>query len=120
MAFHGYVRVTKDLDILFENSSQNIQRLKSVLNEFGFSSDGLSDVAFSEQGKIIRMGVSPAMIELINAISGVSFKTAWKNRIKGKYGTATAFFLSKPDLLKNKKASSRPQDLADVAELKSI
>ncbi|MGA2508239.1 MAG: DUF6036 family nucleotidyltransferase [Chitinispirillaceae bacterium] len=120
VAFYGYVRVTKDLDILFHNSPQNIQRLKSALNGFGFPADGLSDVAFSEKGKIIRMGVSPVMIELINAISGVSFETAWKNRVKGEYGRTKVFYLSKPDLLKNKSASGRPQDLADVAELKSL
>lgn len=120
VAFYGYVRLTKDLDILFHNSPQDIQRLKSALNGFGFPAHGLSDVAFSEKGKIIRMGVSPVMIELINAISGVSFETAWKNRVKGEYGRTKVFYLSKPDLLKNKSASGRPQDLADVAELKSL
>ena len=113
VAFHGYVRATKDMDILFHNSGKNIQRLKQVLNEFGFPADGLSDVAFSEQGKIIRIGVSPVMIELINVISGVSFETAWKNRISGRYGKTTVLYMSKPDLLKNKKASGRPRDLID-------
>jgi hypothetical protein len=120
VAFHGYVRLTKDLDILFKNSPQNIHRLISALNFFGFSTDSLDDVAFSEQGKIIRMGVSPVMIELINVISGVSFETAWENRIKGKYGNVNAWYLSKPDLLKNKKTSGRPQDIADIAELKNL
>jgi hypothetical protein len=66
------------------------------------------------------MGVSPVVIELINAISGVSFQTAWKNRVKGEYGRTRAYYLSKSNLLKNKTVSGRPQDLADVAELKSI
>jgi hypothetical protein len=120
VAFHGYVRATKDIDILFHNSLENIRFLKRVLNEFGFPADSLGDVTFSEQGKIIRMGVSPVMIELINAISGVSFKTAWKNRVSGEYGKTRVWYLSKQDLLKNKKASGRHQDIADVAELKSI
>jgi hypothetical protein len=120
VAFHGYVRATKDIDILFHNSQENIQRLKRALNEFGFPADGLSDVAFSEQGKIIRMGVSPVMIELINTISGVSFKTAWENRVAGMFGKSKIFYLSKPDLLKNKKASGRPRDLLDVDELKRV
>jgi hypothetical protein len=120
VAFHGYVRATKDIDVLFHNSQENIQRIKRALNEFGFPADGLSDVAFSEQGKIIRMGVSPVMIELINTISGVSFKTAWENRVAGMYGKSKIFYLSKPDLLKNKKASGRPRDLLDVDELKRV
>jgi hypothetical protein len=120
VAFHGYVRATKDIDIFFNNSIKNIQRLKLVLNEFGLSDDQLSDVAFSEQGKIIRMGVLPVMIELINTISGVSFKTAWKNRVAGMYGKAKVNYLSKRDLVKNKKASGRPRDLIDVEELKRV
>jgi len=120
VAFHGYVRATKDIDILFNNSTVNIQRLKGVLNTFGFPADSLSDVAFSEKGKIIRMGVAPVMIELINAISGVSFETAWKNRITGRYGKTDVYYLSKSDLLKNKKASGRPRDLLDIDELKRV
>jgi len=62
--------------------------------------------------------MSPVMIELVNVISGVSFKTAWKNRVTGVYGKTKVFYLSKPDLLKNKKAAGRPRDILDVAELK--
>jgi hypothetical protein len=120
VAFHGYVRATKDLDILFNNSPPNILRLKQVLNDFGFPVDNLKHVAFSGQGQIIRMGVSPVMIELINAISGVSFKTAWTNRVAGVYGKTKVWYLSKPDLMKNKKASGRPRDIADVEELKRV
>jgi len=120
VAFHGYVRATKDLDILFYNSRPNIQFIKQALNEFGFPVADLHDVAFSEQGKIIRMGVAPVMIELINVISGVSFKTAWKNKVTGVYGKTKVFYISKPDLMKNKKASGRPRDIADVEELKRV
>lgn len=120
VAFHGHVRATKDMDILFKDSPKNILKLRTVLNQFGFPSNSLDDVAFSEQGKIIRMGVSPVMIELINSISGVSFETAWKNKVQGPYGNSKVNFISMQDLLKNKKASGRPQDLADVAELKKI
>jgi hypothetical protein len=120
VAFYGHVRMTKDLDVLFRNAPQNIQKLISVLSQFGFSADSLDEVAFSEQGKIIRMGVSPVMIELINTISGVSFEAAWKNRVRGPYGRIQVNYLSQQNLLKNKKASGRPQDIADVEALKKI
>jgi len=120
VAFHGFVRATKDIDILFHNTQQNIRRLRQALNDFGFSVDNLGDVAFSEQGKIIRIGVAPIMIELINAISGVLFDTAWKNRVRGMYGGTTVYYLSRTDLLRNKKAAGRPRDLLDIQELKQI
>jgi hypothetical protein len=112
--------MTKDLDILFRNTPQNIQKLRTALKKFGFTVDNLEDVAFSDQGKVIRIGVSPVMIELINAISGISFETAWQNRVKGPYGNIEVNFLSKQNLLKNKKASGRPQDVADLEALKKI
>jgi hypothetical protein len=120
VAFHGYVRVTKDLDILFRNSIDNIMRLRNALNLFGFPTDSLEDVAFSEEGKIIRMGVSPVLIELINAVSGITFDQIWKNKVSGEYGSVNVFYISLNDLLINKKASGRPQDIADIAELKSL
>ena len=120
VAFHGYVRLTKDLDILFRNSTDNISRIRSALNGFGFPTESLDDVAFSEEGKIIRMGVSPVMIELINAVSGITFDEIWKNKVAGEYGSITVFYISLKDLLINKKASGRPRDIADYEELKSL
>ncbi len=119
VAFYGYVRTTKDLDILFHNTAQNIKRLRTALESFGFKTDALDDVAFSEQGKIIRMGVAPAMIELINAVTGLSFGRIWRNRTMGEYGSITVPFICLQDLLINKQAAGRPQDLADYAELKT-
>ena len=120
VAFHGYVRVTKDLDILFRNSTENIFRIRQALNKFGFPTDSLEDVAFSEEGKVIRMGVSPVMIELINAVSGLSFNEIWENKVTGEYGLVTVSYISLNNLLINKKASGRPQDIADFEELKNL
>jgi hypothetical protein len=36
VAFHGYVRFTKDIDIFFASSPPNIERLRHALAEFGF------------------------------------------------------------------------------------
>lgn len=119
VAYYGYVRVTKDLDILYNNSAENILRLKSALNRFGFPADNLSDVTFSEEGKIIRMGVAPVMIELINAVSGLTFAEIWNNRVFGEYGDVKVNYISFKNLLRNKKASGRPQDIADYKELKN-
>ena len=120
VAFHGYVRVTKDLDILFRNSEDNILRLRQALNRFGFPADSIEDVAFSEEGKIIRMGVSPVIIQLINAVSGLTFDEIWKNKVTDEYGSVKVFYISLKDLLVNKKASGRPQDIADYEELKGL
>jgi hypothetical protein len=120
VAFHGYVRHTKDLDILFRNDPANIANLRRALTDFGFPPESLERVAFSEQGKIIRMGVRPVMIELINVISGLSFDEVWKRRVEGQFGDRTVHYISKRDLLTNKKAAGRPQDIADYEELRGM
>jgi hypothetical protein len=63
------------------------------------------------------MGSPPMMIELINAVGGVTFEEIWQNRIPGHYGDTPVFFISKNDLLKSKKAAGRPQDIRDLEEL---
>lgn len=66
------------------------------------------------------MGIAPLRIDIITSISGVSFKEAWNNRTVGKYGNISANFISKSDLIKNKKATGRAQDIADIEKLKKI
>jgi hypothetical protein len=119
VAFHGHVRMTKDLDIFFRNTGDNIAKIIKALAGFGLAGSNVNTASFSEPGAIIRIGVSPVQIEMINAISGITFDTAWARSVVGRYGNVKVRYLSYADLIKNKTASGRPQDLADVAALKN-
>jgi len=57
------------------------------------------------------------MIELINSVSGLSFDDIWERRVTGHYGDIEVNFISRADLIANKKASGRPWDIRDVEEL---
>ena len=117
VAFYGYSRFTQDLDLFFRPSPENIRALMAALRDFGLSLDESQESAFSEPGAIIRIGVAPVMLELINAISGPSFEVVWANRQQGKFGQVIAPYISLPDLLANKRTAGRPKDLADADEL---
>lgn len=117
VAFHGYVRATNDLDLFFRKTPANIARIGRALLCFGLPTTPAERERFSEPGNIIRMGVPPVRLEMINSISGVSFALAWRHRIEGLYGEVPVFYLSRADLLVNKLESGRPKDLADIAEL---
>jgi hypothetical protein len=117
VAFHGFVRATKDIDVLFHNSPDNIARLISALVGFGIAESMMDAADFSEQGRILRMGSPPMMIELINAIGGVSFEEIWRNRVPGHYGDVDVSFISREHLLISKKYANRPQDIRDIQEL---
>jgi hypothetical protein len=114
LAFHAKPRFTKDIDIFVEPSSKNAKRLMQALDDFGFGDVGLNEEDFSKPGAIVQLGVAPNRIDLITAIDGVTFDEAWQGREKGRFGSQDVYYLGKAELIRNKRASGRKQDLADL------
>ena len=50
-------------------------------------------------------------------IDGVTFAEAWTGRVAGHFGAQPVFYLGRVEFLRNKQASGRPQDLADIDAL---
>lgn len=117
VAFYGYPRFTKDIDIFFRSDLDNISKIKDALCSFGFNREDLPDVLFTDKGNIIKFGIEPVRIDLLNEIDGVQYDDIKDDIARGKYGEVEVSFISKKDLIKNKKASSRAQDLADLEKL---
>lgn len=117
VAFHGYIRATNDIDFFFGITPENIRKICDALEHFGIPVPEANIQNFSEPGAIIRIGTPPVQIEMINNISGLSFEEVWSRRVESVYGETSVGYISLADLLKNKKASGRPKDLADVDEL---
>ena len=120
IAFHSIPRYTKDIDILVEPSKENSKKLISALKQFGFGDIGLSEDSFQQLDQIIQLGYPPLRIDLLTSIIGVTVETAWKNRENGTYGDIPCYFISKEDLIKNKKTAGRKQDIADVESLTKV
>jgi hypothetical protein len=117
VAFHGYVRYTGDLDIFVELSAGNAEKLAAALQEFGFALPQVRPALFLQKGKIIRLGYEPMRLEILNEIDGVSFEECYKRRRRANLGGLTINFIALPQLLKNKRATQRLKDLADVEAL---
>ncbi|MBU8901845.1 MAG: nucleotidyltransferase [Victivallales bacterium] len=117
VAFHGFPRFTKDIDIFFDASRDNIEKIVETLEKFGFPKKELDKALFSTDGNIVTFGVAPVRVDFLNQIDGVEFTEAKKNCIRGKYGNIEVSFIGKNDLIKNKKSTSRSKDKADVEEL---
>lgn len=118
VAFHGYPRYTKDLDIWIELSRDNAQKLIAALNEFGFASLGLSEQDFLEPGTVIQLGHPPNRIDLLTTVTGVDFETCYRSRIVIRVDDSDVNFIDLDNLRKNKQAVGRPQDLADLDNLR--
>jgi hypothetical protein len=107
-------RNTGDIDFFIENSAENAEKMLKVLKEFGFADLDITIQDFIKENMVVQLGVPPVRIDIISGISGVSFNEAFETKVKNKFGKTTAFFISKSLLIKNKKASARIKDLADV------
>lgn len=119
-SYYAEPRYTKDIDILMESSETNAVKILKTIEEFGFENIGLNTSDFLEPNQVIQLGIAPLRIDLHTSIRRVDFAQAWKNRTRGQYGDIHAFFISKADLIKNKKACGRKQDLADIEKLEKI
>jgi len=117
VAFHGYPRFTKDIDIFFELSQRNIDKIIETLVQFGFSREDLDGALFATKGNIVTFGVAPVRVDFLNQIDGVEFHKAKPDRIRGKYGDIDVFFIGRKHLLQNKQATPRARDKADLEEL---
>ncbi len=119
-SFYAEPRFTKDIDILIEPSKGNAKKILEAIKDFGFTDIDLTDNDFLEPGQIIQLGVAPLRIDIVTSIKGVEFQGAWKNRVTGRFGDIDVYFISKEDLIKNKRALGRKQDLADIEKLEKI
>lgn len=119
LAAHGIVRATKDLDVWVGPSPANAERVIEALRAFGAPLRGISAEDFATSGTVYQMGIPPIRIDVLTEIDGVSFDSAWPRRVVTTYGGHPVAVLSRADLLQNKRAAGRPQDLADVAALEA-
>jgi hypothetical protein len=120
VAAHGHPRFTKDLDVWVWVDEQNANRLVAALEDFGFGSVGLTADDFLEEGMVVQLGYPPKRIDIITQVDGVEFAPCWDRHIEIAIGGQRAPFISVEDLLTNKKASGRPQDLADAAAIEQL
>ncbi|MCE2899689.1 MAG: hypothetical protein ACK6DP_10660 [Gemmatimonas sp.] len=120
VAFHGYPRFTEDLDLFVRADRLNADRIMDALAAFGFADVGLSAEGFVADDRVIQLGRAPNRIDLLTHLWGVEFEHAWSRRVPASIDHVPVAFLSRADLLANKRATARPQDLADVAALEAI
>jgi Nucleotidyl transferase of unknown function (DUF2204) len=120
LAAHGHVRATKDLDVWVRPEQENALRILRALSAFGAPTQGVTKDDFAEPGITFQIGVEPVRIDIITEIDGLTFDAAWPNRVVSQYGGESVFVISREDLIRNKRVSGRPQDLADIAALERL
>ncbi len=117
LAFHGAPRFTGDIDLYVRPDPENARRVIAALSDFGFGSVGLSDDDFERPDKVIQLGMPPVRIDLITALTGVTWEEAEAGKVAGVYGDVPVFYLGRREFTANKRATGRRKDLADLEAL---
>ncbi len=71
----------------------------------------------TQPGVVYQIGLPPRRVDILTEISGIAFDEAWPSRVLQQVGAVAVPFLGRDSLLKNKRASGRAKDLADVEAL---
>jgi len=119
LAAHGVPRATGDIDIWIKTDTRNAERLIRALKKFGAPVGDITASDFTEPDIVFQIGVAPRRIDFLTSIDGVNFADADKDKLTIKINDIDVPVISLENLIKNKKAASRPKDLLDIESLKN-
>ncbi len=115
--YYGYVRPTGDMDVWISAERQNAEKLVAALRDFGFIFPEIKADLFLQEKNIVRMGVPPMRLEVLNFIDGVEFAECFIERELVTIDGVNVNIISLRHLKINKKASGRLKDLSDLENL---
>ena len=115
MNYYGYSRSTGDMDIWVSRNTDNAVRVVDALRKFGFQQARPGILSLPDQ--ILRMGMPPLRLEILTSISGVEFDECYARREIVDVDGCEVPVIHLVDLVRNKRASGRAKDLADLEAL---
>lgn len=117
---HGYPRLTKDMDLWVRPAASNGARVLAALAAFGAASAGLTPEQFEDPRTLLMLGREPFRVDILTDIPGVTFDEAWDNRMLVTLDGVSVPVIGKRELIRNKRAVGRLQDLADAEQLELL
>jgi hypothetical protein len=117
---HGYVRATNDLDVFIRPTEENARAAFEALCALGISLGELQPTDLLSDQENFRFGPAEDHIDILASIGDMSFDQVWRNRVETVVEGLPVPFISKTDLIANKKQVGRLRDLADIEELNLI
>ncbi len=117
LGVHGRPRATGDLDVWIDATPDNAARLMKALADFGAPLSGVTAADFSRPGIVFQLGLPPRRIDVLTALTGLTFADAWPNRVRSAFGPLSADFIGRDQFVANKRATGRTKDLGDIESL---
>lgn len=114
---HGYLRTTGDIDIFVRPSDENATRLLRALYRYGYRDGEFEHRDFTQTPNYLSFSRYDEWIDLMTFTLGVTFDECYRNRIVLLIENVPTNVVSLSDLIRNKRATGRPQDLRDLENL---
>lgn len=114
---HGFVRNTRDLDIFIRPTEDNAQAAFRALASLGAPLEGLHFTDLLTEDAQYQLQTEHARIDLLTSIGAMPFDQVWRNRVDVEIDGVTVHFISREDLIENKRQVGRLIDLADAEQL---
>lgn len=114
---HGFVRGTKDIDLLVDASDENVRALKRALAVF--PDNAVAAVADGEvrQYQVVRVA-DEVVIDLMQAACGIDYPAALAGGVETRTVEGVEIPVASKELLIRMKDTVRPSDAADIAFLR--
>jgi hypothetical protein len=114
LALHGRPRATGDLDVWINATPENADRVMTALAAFGAPMTEIRAADFAKPGVTYQIGVAPARIDILTDLTGLTFDEAWADRLRRSFGDVDVDFIGRAAFIRNKRATGRHKDLADI------
>lgn len=119
LSVHGIPRATGDLDVWIRRDPDNASRVMTALTRFGAPIEdlGITSEDFIRPDIVAQLGVPPYRIDILTSISGVGFEAAWADRVEAEIAGVRVPVLGRQSFVRNKRATGRTKDAADLESL---
>jgi hypothetical protein len=110
---HGFVRATKDIDLLIDASVENVQRLKRAMAVLPDNAISLIADDEVEKYQVVRIA-DEIVVDLLKAACGIDYARAAEGGIEIKTINGVPIAVGRKELLIETKQTVRPSDATDV------
>ena len=117
---HGYIRMTADLDVFIRPTRENAKATLETLLKLDLPFQDLEPMDLLLDEEHVRFPWEGGHVDILSNIGEMTFDQVWSGRVDVFYEGVTVPFISKADLIENKKATDRLRDWVDVEELEHI
>jgi len=119
--FYGYRRVTDDLDLWISTDPANAEKVAETLRAFGgFTKQQANQSMFRTRGRVFVLGREPVRVDILTNPDALDFDDCYARRHVVEWDGVKVPVIAFEDLRRNKKASGRAKDLADLENLPSF